>query len=128
MVPVEDDHVTIPSTIFFQSEQPVTLFGRQAIKAYVAREEEGRFMRSFKRVLGTTLMKEGTTISGRQTPFEQIIGPFIAHVKNKAELLAGIIRQQAQKRFDTIAYYKTIGVLYDRFPSAADILNKAVIV
>jgi hypothetical chaperone protein len=33
-------------------------------------------------------MKEGTTISGRQTPFEQIIGPFIAHVKNKAELLA----------------------------------------
>lgn len=89
MVPVEDHHVTIPSTIFFQSEQPVTLFGRQAIKAYVAREEEGRFMRSFKRVLGTSLMKEGTTISGRQTPFEQIIGPFIANVKNKAELLAG---------------------------------------
>ena len=89
MVPVEDHHVTIPSTIFFHSEQPITLFGRQAIKAYVGREEEGRFMRSFKRVLGTSLMKEGTTISGRQTPFEQIIGPFIAHVKNKAELLAG---------------------------------------
>ena len=43
-------------------------------------------------------------------------------------VLAGIIRQQAQEHFDTIAYYKTIGVLYDRFPSAADMLNKAVIV
>jgi hypothetical protein len=43
-------------------------------------------------------------------------------------VLAGIIRQQAQERFDTIAYYKTIGLLYDRFPSATDMLNKAVIV
>jgi len=43
-------------------------------------------------------------------------------------VLAGIIRQQAQEHFDTIAYYKTIGVLYDRFSSAADMLNKAVIV
>ena len=87
MVPVEDHHVTIPSTIFFQSEKSNALFGRQALNAYVGREE-GRFMRSFKRVLGTSLMKEGTTISGRQTQFEDIIGPFVKHVKNKAELLA----------------------------------------
>lgn len=87
LVPVEDHHVTIPSTIFFHSDSPSALFGRQALNAYIGREE-GRFMRSFKRVLGTSLMKEGTTISGRQTQFEAIIGPFIAHVKNKAELLA----------------------------------------
>jgi len=87
MVPVEDHHVTIPSTIFFHSENTDALFGRQALNAYVSREE-GRFMRSFKRVLGTSLMKEGTTISGRQTQFEAIIGPFVKHVKNKAELLA----------------------------------------
>jgi len=87
MVPVEDHHVTIPSTIFFHAENPDTLFGRQALNAYVAREE-GRFMRSFKRVLGTSLMKEGTTICGRQTQFEDIIVPFVKHVKNKAEILA----------------------------------------
>jgi len=87
MVPVEDHHVTIPSTIFFQSESSSAVFGRQALNAYVSREE-GRFMRSFKRVLGTSLMKDGTTISGRQTQFEDIIGPFVKHVKNKAELLA----------------------------------------
>ena len=69
MVPLEDHHVTIPSTIFFHSENAQALFGRQALKAYVG-SEEGRFMRSFKRVLGTSLMKEGTTISGRQTQFE----------------------------------------------------------
>lgn len=85
MVPVEDHHVTIPSTIFFHSENTPVLFGRQAINAYVAREE-GRFMRSFKRVLGTSLMKEGTIIGGQQTQFEHIISPFIEHVKNKAEL------------------------------------------
>ena len=31
MVPVEDHHVTIPSTIFFQSENSSALFGRQAL-------------------------------------------------------------------------------------------------
>jgi hypothetical chaperone protein len=87
MVPVEDHHMTIPSTIFFHADKPNTLFGRQALNAYVTREE-GRFMRSFKRVLGTSLMKDGTTISGRQTQFEDIIGPFVKHVKNKAEILA----------------------------------------
>ena len=87
MVPLEGHHETIPSTIFFQSENSNPLFGRQALNAYISREE-GRFMRSFKRVLGTSLMNEGTIISGKQTQFETIIGPFVKHVKNKAELLA----------------------------------------
>ena len=88
LVPVEEEHTTIPSTLFFAQEHSTVLFGRQAINAYVSREE-GRFMRSFKRVLGTSLMKEGTTISGKQTQFDTIIEPFISHIKDKAELLAG---------------------------------------
>lgn len=87
LVPVEEQHLTIPSTIFFPTESPVVLFGRKAINAYVARED-GRFMRSFKRALGTSLMKEGTIISGRKTKFENIIGHFIEDIKNKAELFA----------------------------------------
>ncbi len=87
LVPVEEDHLTIPSTIFFPSENSTVFFGRKAINAHVAREE-GRFMRSFKRGLGTSLMKEGTHISGRKTKFENIIGHFIEDIKNKAELLA----------------------------------------
>jgi hypothetical chaperone protein len=88
LVPVEEEHLTIPSTIFFPAETHGIFFGRKAINAYVARED-GRFMRSFKRVLGTSLMKEGTIIGGRKTKFESIIGHFIEDIKNKAELFAG---------------------------------------
>jgi hypothetical chaperone protein len=87
LVPVEEQHLTIPSTIFFPTESPTVIFGRKAINAHVARED-GRFMRSFKRVLGTSLMNEGTYISGRKTKFENIIGHFINDIKNKAELTA----------------------------------------
>lgn len=86
LVPLEEEHLTIPSTIFFPAESPRVVFGRKAINAHVA-QEDGRFMRSFKRVLGTSLMKEGTHISGRKTKFEHIIGHFIEDIKNKAELL-----------------------------------------
>ncbi len=86
LVPVEEEHLTIPSTIFFPAESSMVMFGRKAINAHVAREE-GRFMRSFKRVLGTSLMKEGTQISGTKTRFEKIIGHFIEDIKNKAELV-----------------------------------------
>lgn len=87
LVPLEDQHLTIPSTIFFPVESPTVVFGRKAINAHIA-QEDGRFMRSFKRVLGTSLMKEGTYIGGRKTKFENIIGHFIEDIKNKAELLA----------------------------------------
>ncbi len=88
LVPVEEEHLTIPSTIFFPAESSAAVFGRKAINAHVARED-GRFMRSFKRVLGTSLMKDGTYICGRKTKFENIIGHFIEDIKYKAELLAG---------------------------------------
>jgi hypothetical protein len=43
-------------------------------------------------------------------------------------ILAQIIQQQAKERFDTIDYYKKIGDLYERYPSAASMLKKAAIV
>jgi len=87
LVPLEGEHLTMPSTIFFPTESPAVIFGRKAINAHIA-QEDGRFMRSFKRVLGTSLMKEGTYIGGRKVKFEQIIGHFIEDIKNKAELSA----------------------------------------
>jgi len=87
LVPLEEQHLTIPSTIFFPAESQTVFFGRKAINAHIA-QEEGRFMRSFKRVLGTSLMKEGTHIDGRKTKFEHIIGRFVEDIKSKAELLA----------------------------------------
>ena len=43
-------------------------------------------------------------------------------------MLAQIIQQQAKERFNTIDYYKKIGALYERYPSAASMLKKAAIV
>ena len=43
-------------------------------------------------------------------------------------MLAQITQQQARERFDTIDYYKKIGDLYERYPSAASMLKKAAIV
>lgn len=47
--------------------------------------EEGRFMRSLKRVLGTSIMKQGTMINGKPLKFQKIIGGFIQNLKDKAE-------------------------------------------
>jgi hypothetical protein len=43
-------------------------------------------------------------------------------------ILADITEQQAKQPFDTIAYYKTIGDIYEKYPSASDMLKKALIV
>jgi hypothetical protein len=47
------------------------------------------------------------------------------------EFRTNIVRQteqQAAERFDTVAYYQKIGRLYQNYPSAIDMLKKALIV
>ncbi|MCD2451254.1 hypothetical protein GO003_012705 [Methylicorpusculum oleiharenae] len=43
-------------------------------------------------------------------------------------LLSRITRQQANEKFDTITYYKKIGAAYKAYPSASDMLKKALII
>ncbi len=43
-------------------------------------------------------------------------------------MLVRIINQQAQEKFDTIAYYKEIGTLYEAYPSAEAMLKKALLI
>jgi hypothetical chaperone protein len=86
LVPVEGTQTTIPSALFFK--QTETLLGRQALSSYIA-GDEGRFMRSLKRVLGTSLMQDGTDIAGKKQSFSHIIGEFIGAIKTTAERHAG---------------------------------------
>lgn len=79
LVPLEDLQVTMPSALFFPIGQPPS-FGRHAVKSFVDREE-GRFMRSLKRVLGTSLMKHGTVVNGKPWKFEKIIGSFLSNLR-----------------------------------------------
>ncbi len=84
LIPLEGTHTTIPSAIFFGHDGTPPCFGRAALAAYTAREE-GRFMRSFKRTLGTSLMSEGTMIGAQRVHFDDIIGHFVRYIKHSAE-------------------------------------------
>lgn len=87
LIEVEKQHTTIPSTIFYSAEKTYPVFGSQAIQAYIS-GEQGRFMRSLKRVLGTDLMSVGTIINGKSVKFENILSQFIKNLKEKAEAIS----------------------------------------
>lgn len=88
LVPVENAQVTIPSAIFFQRSDNKAFYGRMAVNLFFDRQD-GRFMRSLKRVLGTPLMKQGTLVNGASMNFSSIITSFLKHIKNKADAVAG---------------------------------------
>jgi hypothetical chaperone protein len=83
LVAVEGAHVTIPSAIFFQGRDAMPTYGRAAVNMFFSREN-GRFMRSLKRVLGTSLMKQGTMVNNKVMKFEKIIAPFLSNLRDKA--------------------------------------------
>ncbi|NEU70640.1 Hsp70 family protein, partial [Spirosoma agri] len=88
LVPVENGHVTIPSAIFFRRVDNKAFYGRVAVNAFFERQD-GRFMRSLKRVLGTSLMKQGTLVNGASMNFATIITSFLKEIKDKADSAAG---------------------------------------
>lgn len=85
MVPVEKENILIPSALFFH-EDGRFFMGREAVDMYINREE-GRFMRSLKRILGTDLMNFYTSICGKGVSFEQIIARFLSEMKDRTEKL-----------------------------------------
>lgn len=89
LVPVEGSNVTIPSAIFFNQDDNKAFYGRAAVAMFLERHE-GRFMRSLKRVLGTSLMKQGTLVNGKLMKFDRIIASFLRNVKMKADATAGL--------------------------------------
>lgn len=84
LVPLEDGNVTIPSAVFFNTEDNHVAFGRKGMQEYLT-GYEGRLMRSLKSILGSELIKETTQIGNRKVNFRQIIGMFVHHVKSEAE-------------------------------------------
>ncbi len=88
LVPVEGQEPTIPSALFFQRKINAPFFGREAVDLFFERKE-GRFMRSLKRVLGTSLMDHGTSVNGKPMKFDVIIASFLKNLKAKADVFAG---------------------------------------
>ncbi|MEO9517577.1 MAG: Hsp70 family protein [Paracoccaceae bacterium] len=79
---------SFPTTFFFDYETRKTLMGHSANLALL-NGDDGRFMRTLKRVLGTTLMHQPRQILNERVTFVDIIARFLRHVKTQAEAETG---------------------------------------
>ncbi|MDH4583848.1 Hsp70 family protein [Pseudomonas sp. BN415] len=88
LIALEDDKITLPSVVFFNTEERRPAYGRQALHEYLE-GYEGRLMRSLKSLLGSPLLKSETTVLGSALPFKDLLGLFIGQLKRRAEAAAG---------------------------------------
>lgn len=88
LAPAEGHHGTLPTALFYGTGKGDALIGRAAQKMFFE-GEEGRFMRSLKRLLGTSLMTQSTAVNGKLRPFDRIIADFVSQLKSRAETTAG---------------------------------------
>ncbi|MEE9429226.1 MAG: Hsp70 family protein [Paracoccaceae bacterium] len=85
---IEPGQDTLPTSVFFDFAKGRMLVGSPANQALI-QGLEGRFMRSLKSVLGTSLMHEKRYIMGEELTFVDIIGRFLQAVKVNAEKATG---------------------------------------
>jgi hypothetical chaperone protein len=89
LAPVENDHTTLPTAVFFNIDDHSKAFGRRAIAAYVD-GFDGRLMRSIKSILGSPLAESSTDIGhGAAVSYLDVIALFLSYLKERAERAAG---------------------------------------
>ena len=88
LLPLEGDHVTLPSAVFWESDGAAPEFGRAAIAAYV-RGDDGRLMRGLKSTLGSSLVNEKTRVGNRTVSFRDLLARFFGHMKSQMDAQTG---------------------------------------
>ena len=88
LIPLEGDAVSMPTAVFFNTEDQRTHFGRDAVTQYLA-GTEGRLMRSLKSLLGSPLINESTEINHRPIRFLDIVALFLAELRERAAQTLG---------------------------------------
>ena len=88
LIPLEGDAVSLPTAVFFNTEDQRTHFGRDAVAQYMA-GTEGRLMRSLKSLLGSPLINESTEINHRSIRFLDIVALFLAELRERATQTLG---------------------------------------
>ncbi|WP_028228062.1 Hsp70 family protein [Paraburkholderia ferrariae] len=89
LAPVEDAHVTLPTAVFFNTDEHTREFGRAALASYID-GFDGRLMRSMKSILGSALAESTTDLGdGSAIRYTDIIAIFVDHLKRSAEACAG---------------------------------------
>lgn len=82
-LPLEGQATSMPTAVFYNSEDLSTHFGRDAVAQYLG-GTPGRLMRSLKSLLGSPLLQETTVINHRQVSFQDIIATFLATLRERA--------------------------------------------
>jgi hypothetical chaperone protein len=89
LAPVEGDYTTLPTAVFFNTDENTREFGRAGLEAYID-GFDGRLMRSMKSILGSPLAETTTDLGdGSAIRYTDVIALFVSHLKRKAETCAG---------------------------------------
>lgn len=88
VIPLDGQRAAMPTALFFSHETHTTLFGTQAMQAYLS-GVEGRLLRSIKSLLGSKLMDEQTLVNGQSTSFFEIVVLFFKELKARCEAHVG---------------------------------------
>jgi hypothetical chaperone protein len=95
LAPVERDHTTLPTAVFFNTDENTREFGRAALEAYID-GFDGRLMRSMKSILGSALADTTTDLGdGSAIRYTDVISIFLTHLKRSAEARAGAPLERA---------------------------------
>lgn len=87
---LERGSTSMPTAVFYNTEDGTREFGRAAIDAYVD-GHEGRLMRSIKSILGSDLMDEATELSdGLQVRYIDVVVSYLRHLRELAQAHWGI--------------------------------------
>ncbi|CAE6709419.1 Chaperone protein DnaK [Paraburkholderia aspalathi] len=86
---VEGAYTTLPTSVFFNTDENTREFGRAALAAYID-GFDGRLMRSMKSILGSPLAENSTDLGdGSAIKYTDIIAIFVDHLKRSAEKSVG---------------------------------------
>ncbi|WP_118185280.1 Hsp70 family protein [Paraburkholderia phosphatilytica] len=89
LAPVEGNYTTLPTAVFFNTDENTREFGRAALEAYID-GFDGRLMRSMKSILGSALAETTTDLGdGSAIRYTDVIAQFVSHLKHKAEACSG---------------------------------------
>ncbi|HEY1997197.1 Hsp70 family protein [Paraburkholderia sp.] len=89
LAPVEGAYTTLPTAVFFNTDENTRNYGRAALEAYID-GFDGRLMRSMKSILGSALAENSTDLGdGSAIKYTDVIAIFVDHLKRSAEHSAG---------------------------------------
>lgn len=90
LAPVEGMATTLPTAVFFNTDEDEQAYGRAALASYID-GFDGRLMRSMKSILGSPLAETSTDLGdGSAIRYVDVITLFLQHLKQKAQAVSPV--------------------------------------